>query len=241
MSLFALADTHLSLGENVDKPMDVFGAKWTNHADRLAEAWQETVGADDLVLVPGDISWAMKLEDALPDLEYLDRLPGTKLLLKGNHDYWWTSRGKVERVLPPSLRLLQYDSYDAGDGIGIVGTRGWIPPSFPKSKEADEKIYARELQRMELSIKAAGDRFETLIAMMHYPPLYRDPDANGLTETDFVPLLEAAGVRLCVYGHLHGPNQRVAVEGEHRGVRYRLVAADALRFRPARIRLADFR
>jgi len=232
MTLFALADTHLSLGDRVDKPMDVFGPKWANHAERLAAAWRRVVGPDDLVLVPGDISWAMKLDEALPDLRFLDALPGTKLLLKGNHDYWWTSRGKVEKVLPPTLRLLQNDAFDAGGGVGIVGSRGWVPPGFPKARESDEKIYARELHRLELSLQAAGDRFDTLVAMTHYPPLYRD-----LGETGFVPLLRAAGVRVCVYGHLHGPNQRVAVEGERDGIVYRLVAADAIGFCPVEVPL----
>jgi predicted phosphohydrolase len=228
MTIFALADLHLS--GSVDKPMDVFGPSWERHAERIAERWRATVGPLDWVLVPGDISWAMKLEEALSDLRFIEALPGRKVLLKGNHDYWWTSRGKVEAVLPPSLRLLQNDAFDLGSGIGLVGTRGWLPPDAPGATAADGAIYQRELQRLALSLAAAKGRFDRLVAMLHYPPLYPGP-----RETGFVPLLREAGVEVCVYGHLHGPNHRYAVTGEHGGIRYILVAADAVGFTPQRI------
>lgn len=230
MSLFALADPHL--GHAVDKSMDVFGPLWERHAERMAARWRETVADEDWVLVPGDISWAMRLEDAIPDLEFLHALPGRKVLLKGNHDFWWTSRAKVERVLPASMRLLQNDCVDLGGGVGVVGTRGWTPPGAPRAGEHDGAIFERELQRFELSLKAAGDRFGTLVAMLHYPPLYA-----GLGETAFVPLLKRAGVYACVYGHLHAGDHRFAVRGERDGIRYYFVAADAVEFRPVRIPL----
>jgi len=228
MSLFALADPHL--GESVDKPMDVFGPRWERHAERLAENWRKTVGDGDWVLVPGDISWAMKLDEALPDLELLDTLPGRKVLLKGNHDFWWTSRKKVEAKLPPTMHLLQNDAFDLGEGLGVVGTRGWIPPDAPRATEQDQKIYAREVARLELSTKAAEGRFDRLVAMLHYPPFKREGQ-----ETDFVPLLRAAGVSVCVYGHLHGPDHRFAFEGVRDGIRYYFVAADAVDFTPVRL------
>ncbi|MEM8884048.1 MAG: metallophosphoesterase [Planctomycetota bacterium] len=224
--IFAIADTHL--GRAVDKPMDIFGPAWEGHAERLREQWAEVVADDDWVLVPGDISWAMKLDEVAADLAFLAALPGRKILLKGNHDYWWTSRGKVEAILPPRMRLLQNDFVDLGDGIGVVGTRGWQPPDAPRATEQDGKIYAREIQRLALSIEAAGDRFDRLIAMLHYPPIY-----TGFGETEFVPLLREAGVRVCLYGHLHGRDHRYAFQGERDGIRYQFVAADFLAFRPA--------
>ncbi len=230
MRVFALADLHL--GDAVNKPMDIFGPLWERHAERIDRNWRARVAPDDWVLVPGDISWAMKLEEALPDLRFIDALPGRKILLKGNHDYWWVSRGKVEAVLPPSLRLLQNDALDLGEGIGVAGTRGWSPPEAPRSTPEDRKIYDRELLRLELSLKAAAGRFDRLVAMLHYPPVYR-----GLGDTGFVPLLRAAGVRVCVYGHLHGGDHRYAVSGERDGIRYCFVAADAVDFTPVELPL----
>jgi len=228
MRIFALADLHLA--GSVDKPMDVFGPAWERHAERIDANWRARVGADDWVLVPGDISWAMTLEEAAADLAFLGDLPGRKILLKGNHDYWWGSRAKVEAVLPAGLTLLQNDAVDLGEGTGVVGTRGWLPPGAPRATDQDRKIYDRELQRLALSLQAAGDRFERLVAMLHYPPIYA-----GLGETGFVPLLRDAGVRVCLYGHLHGPDHRYAVEGERDGVRYVFVAADAVDFTPQEI------
>jgi len=230
MRVFALADLHL--GEAVDKPMDIFGPLWERHAEKIDRHWRERVGADDWVLVPGDISWAMKLEEALPDLRFLDALPGRKILLKGNHDFWWTSRAKVEAVLPPSLRLLQNDAVDLGEGIGVVGARGWTPPSAPRATDEDRKIFERELGRLRLSLDAAKGRFDRLVAMVHYPPLYA-----GAGETEVVPILREAGVRVCLYGHLHGPDHRYAVQGEHGGIRYYFVAADATGFAPVEIEI----
>lgn len=229
MRVFGLADLHL--GTAVEKPMDIFGPAWERHTERIDRGWRATVGPDDWVLVPGDISWAMKLEEALPDLRFIDALPGRKLLLKGNHDYWWGSRAKVEAVLPPSLKLLQNDAFDLGNGIGIVGTRGWSPPEAPRSTPEDRKIYDRELLRLQLSLKAAKGRFDRLIAMLHFPPLYQ-----GDGETGFVPLLRDAGVKVCLYGHLHGADHRYAVKGERGGIVYYFVAADAVEFTPVEIR-----
>lgn len=232
MRLFALADLHL--GRAVKKPMDVFGPHWERHAERIDANWRRVVGADDWVLVPGDISWAMKLEEALEDLRFIDALPGRKLLLKGNHDYWWTSRAKVEAVLPPSLSLLQNDAFDLGLGLGVVGARGWTPPEAPRATDEDRKIYERELGRLQLSLKAAEGRFERVVAMIHYPPIYA-----GLGETGFVPLLRAAGITACAYGHLHGPDHRYAVRGARGGIRYYFVAADAVDFTPVEIDLRE--
>ena len=232
MRVFALADPHL--GGGVGKSMDMFGPKWTDHARRLGEHWREEVMDDDWVLLAGDISWALKLEEALPDLDFLEALPGRKVLIKGNHDFWWTSRAKVESILPPSLHLLQNDAVDLGQGIGAVGCRGWTPPSAPAAGEHDEKIFRRELERFQLSVRAAGDRFRVLVAMLHYPPLY-----EGMGETAFVPLLREAGVAACVYGHLHAGDHRFAVDGTVDGIRYYFVAADAVDFRPVLLDLPN--
>ncbi len=231
MRVFAIADSHLSGA--VDKPMDVFGPAWERHAERLAENWTRVVADDDVVLVAGDISWALKLEDALVDLRFLDALPGRrKILLKGNHDYWWSSRAKVQALLPPTMELLQNNCIDLGGGVGVVGTRGWSPPSAPHAKTEDEKIYQRELGRLQMSLDAAKGKFERLVAMLHYPPLYR-----GFGETAFVELLENAGVEVCVYGHLHGNDHRLAVEGVHKTIRYAFVAGDAIDFTPVDLAL----
>ena len=231
MSLFALADTHL--GHAVDKSMDVFGPPWENHTERIAAHWREVVGPDDWTLVPGDVSWAMTLDEAMPDLLFLDALPGKKVLLKGNHDYWWTSRAKVERRLPPGMTLLQNDAVDLGGGVGVVGTRGWTPPGAPRATDHDEKVYEREVHRLELSLNAAKGRFDVLVAMLHYPPVYA-----GLGETAFVPLLVSAGVRACAYGHLHSGDHKYAFSGERDGIVYYFVAGDAVDFRPVKIDLA---
>jgi len=230
MTIWALADPHL--GQAVQKPMDIFGPGWERHAERMAENWRATVGDGDWVLVPGDISWAMRLDDALVDLRFLDDLPGRKVLLKGNHDYWWTSRAKVEAILPPTLRLLQNDSVDLGNGVGLVGARGWTPPGAPRATMQDEKIYHREVARFALSLKSAEGRFDRIIAMLHYPPIYQGQD-----ETEFVALMRAAAVEVCLYGHLHGDDHRYAVNGDRDGIRYFFVAADAIDFTPVRVEL----
>ena len=153
MNIFAIADLHLSLGESVDKPMDVFGPSWEDYERRLEENWRKLVEPEDLVLIPGDISWAMRLEDALPDLAWIDRLPGHKLILKGNHDLWWTGIGRM-RELFGSITFLQHSAY-AGDGFVIAGTRGWLLPGDPDFTEKDAAVYRRELLRLGMSLDAA--------------------------------------------------------------------------------------
>ena len=229
--VFALADTHLS--GVVDKPMDVFGPAWERHAERHRRSSGPAYGGrrTTVVLVPGDISWAHASSTRrAPTCEFLAALPGRhKLLLKGNHDYWWTSRSQGRRRsfrrrhVPPAERL---PSISAA-GVGVVGTRGWSPPSSPHAKPEDEKIFKRELGRLEMSLKAAAGRFDRTIAMLHYPPTYR-----GFGDTEFAGLLEEAGVDICVYGHLHGADHRLAVQGVHRTIRYVFVAADAVDFTP---------
>jgi len=241
MALFAIADLHLSFG--CGKPMDIFGPQWKDHAERLRAAWTETVGPDDLVVVPGDVSWAMHLPELVPDLAFLDALPGRKLLMRGNHDYWWTTLAKMERFLDEhgfaTISFLRNDGVRvAGDSAGdpgtvVCGTRGWMLPDDPEFGKEDEKILAREVVRLNLSLaegdrlRAAGDR---LVVMVHYPPM----GATGVP-TAFTEALEAHGADLCVYGHLHGESAGRGVSGRVRGVAYVNASADHISFKPLRL------
>ena len=226
MQIYAIADLHLSLTS--EKPMDVFGEAWRGHAEKLERNWRERVQDDDLVLIPGDISWAMQLSAALPDLSFIGNLPGKKILLKGNHDYWWSAIGRVRSNLPEGMRALQNDSI-VEDGIGICGSRGWLCPGSNNFNAEDQKIYLRELDRLSLSL-ASLPAVETKIAMLHFPPFLDKEKGSGFTER-----LEDAGVQIVVYGHLHGDANRYAFEGERNGITYHCVAADKLDFAPKRI------
>lgn len=226
MRLFALADLHLSFA--TDKPMTIFGKQWEDHVQRVRRRWSELVGDGDLVLMPGDLSWGMTLEEARPDLEFLGRLPGTILLGKGNHDYWWQSLRQVKAALPPNVRVLQNDYYPLPGGRAVCGTRGWSLPGSEDYGHHDEKIYQREVLRLGLSLEAAQKAgLRTEVAMLHFPPLGPGGVASGFSE-----LLERYQVRICVYGHLHGRHAVGAVEGSVGGVTYRLVACDAVGFAP---------
>ncbi|MDR0840725.1 MAG: metallophosphoesterase [Christensenellaceae bacterium] len=224
MKLFALGDLHLSQG--CAKPMDIFGANWDGHADRIAGAWERLVGPEDVVLIPGDISWAMHMQQAAYDLELIARLPGRKVLLRGNHDYWWDSLAKVRAALPAGMYALQNDSLSFG-GIAIAGTRGWVCPGSALFDAArDQKLYQRELMRLELSLKAM-EQGQRRVCMLHYPPFNERRQQSGFTE-----LLEAHGVERVIYGHLHGKSCKNAFEGERGGIVYTLCSADHLEFTP---------
>ena len=223
MQIYAIADLHLSLTS--EKPMDVFGEAWRGHAEKLERNWRECVQDDDLVLIPGDISWAMQLSAALPDLSFIGNLPGRKILLKGNHDYWWSAIGRVRSLLPAGMRAIQNDAI-VEDNIGICGTRGWLCPGSNNFSAEDQKIYLRELDRLSLSLRALPE-VTTKIAMLHFPPFLDRDRGSGFTER-----LEEAGVDIVVYGHLHGDANRYAFEGERNGITYHCVAADKLDFAP---------
>lgn len=228
--LYALADLHLS--ETGQKPMDVFGPLWDNHAARMAEAWDRTVSAGDLVLLPGDLSWARNAEEAEPDLRWIHERPGSKLLLRGNHDSWWGSRSKVMRQLPSSCRILLNDAQEWENWV-IVGARGWTAPNDPIATEADAKIFERELTRLDASIADADRRFERdrpRLAMTHYPPWLR-----GRGPTSVIARLRSARVLHCLYGHLHGDDHELALHGIHEGIHFHFVAADAIDFTPVEI------
>jgi predicted phosphohydrolase len=214
--------------------MDVFGPQWVGHAERIRAAWDAEIRPQDWVLVGGDTSWGLSLDEALPDLRWLGERPGTKILIKGNHCTWWSSRRKVEAVLHPSIRLLQNDAHRLPDGTVVIGARLWDPPDAPWADANAAKIFEREIGRLKLSIEA-GRKLggERTIALIHYPPRF----SNGRV-TDAVALLEEAGVSICIYGHLHGKDHRWGFQGEAGGIRYYLTACDAIDFKPMRVPLA---
>jgi predicted phosphohydrolase len=226
MRIFAIADLHLSFAR--PKEMDVFGSHWKNHFERISQDWQDRVKEEDMVLIPGDISWAMKLEDALPDLEAIAALPGRKVLIRGNHDYWWRSIAKMNDVLPEGVDILQNNCLEAGEYV-FCGTRGWIFPTDASFSESDRKIYEREKIRLTLSLDNAKQKVDKkLIVLMHYPPLYENN-----VNTEFVQILETYGSKEVVFGHLHGEilKQICLTDFLLRGVNYNLVSADYLDFK----------
>ena len=225
MAVYAIADLHLPAHQ---KPMDVFGPHWKDHFERIQADWYARVQREDVVLLPGDLSWAMRLEEAQEDLDSISRLPGVKLLLRGNHDYWWNSIGRVRRALGENTFALQNDAMLL-NGRLYAGTRGWILPG-PDAGDEDVRIYQRERLRLEMSLNAARrlDAEAPITAMLHYPPLTDD-------QTGFSDLLEAYGVVDCVYGHLHGAALYSAVRGVRGTVRYHQVSCDGLGFKLYRL------
>ena len=234
MRLFAIGDLHLPGGD--DKPMDVFGDHWEGHFDRISQDWHARVTDEDVVLIPGDISWAMQLKAAVPDLQAIGALPGRKILIKGNHDYWWGGIGLVRKALPEGMQAIQHDTVDLGECV-VCGTRGWTYPNqeTPLSQE-DERIFNREMIRLELALQSAVKLAEgrPIVVMLHYPPLYQQ-DRN----TPFTQLLEKYPVHTVVYGHLHGAGIRAGFNGTWNGVRYQLASCDSLGFALAEINLKN--
>jgi hypothetical protein len=207
--------------------MDIFGPEWADHASKIAGAWRDCVAAEDLVLLCGDLSWAMRLPEAQPDLDFIESLPGTKYFIRGNHDYWFGAPSRVRRAIGPSMHLIRFDAA-VHEGVGICGVRGWISPRHPDYDAAeDERHWQRAITRLRLSLDALGALdWDVAVAMFHYPP--RDSGA----ETELTEMIRDAGVRWCVYGHLHGEDAARAFEGEADGVRYLCVSVDHIGFRP---------
>ncbi|MCM1148853.1 MAG: metallophosphoesterase [Butyricicoccus sp.] len=227
MSLYAIGDLHLSLGG--DKPMDVFGRRWENHVEKLREGFA-ALGPEDVTVLCGDLSWAMSIDGAREDFLFIHSLPGRKIVLKGNHDYWWSTASKAYSFFAEngidSIEILNNNCFLYGE-TAICGTRGWFYEA-ERSPEHDKKIMARELMRLEASLQAAGER-EKLV-FLHYPPKYGAYECPGI-----LSLLERYGVRRCCYGHLHGRYHRSAFQGVYRGTEYSLVSADYLLFQPKKI------
>lgn len=221
MSIFTIGDLHLSFYPGSDKAMDVFGHRWFNHHSRIEENWKSVVKSDDTVVIAGDISWGMRLDEALCDLEWIDALPGRKAVIKGNHDLWWTSIGRLNSMFE-SIKFIQNDCYETLEGIYICGTRGWITPDDDGFTEADEKVYKRELLRLEASLKSAGEGEK--LGFLHFPPAAGRSGYSG-----FMKLFEDYGVKNVYYGHIHGEDGFMgAIQGDYYGTHYRLISADYL-------------
>jgi len=231
MRLFAIGDLHMPGGD--DKPMDVFGSHWDRHFFHISENWRKLVSPEDTVLIPGDISWAMQLENAIPDLEEIAALPGKKILCKGNHEYWWSSVSRVRAVLPESITVLQFDAVDLGPCV-VCGTRGWNYPTEKNPLAPEEqKIFLRETQRLQMALDRAEAAApgKPVLVMMHFPPRMKDDRESLFTRI----LEERANVRAVVYGHLHGAAFAGGVAGRQRGIDYYPVSCDGIAFCPVEI------
>ncbi|WP_459128716.1 metallophosphoesterase [Guggenheimella bovis] len=225
MRVFVISDLHLGFG--TDKPMNIFGDHWLNHHKKVKTDWLQKVSQEDIVIVGGDISWAMRLEEALVDLEWIDALPGKKIFIKGNHDYWWQSLQKLETEYP-NIHFMQNNAY-IKDGLAITGTRGWILPGSEEFTIDDERIFEREKLRLERSLIIAhsNPEVEHIITALHYPPLLK-----GMESSDFTDILERYNVKDVTYGHLHGKeNWHSGVRGKHHDINYYLTSADSTDFK----------
>ena len=227
MALYAISDLQLAL--STDKPMDIFGAHWTNHDEKIKNNWIEKITEDDTVLIAGDISWSMKHDDSKKDLDWIDSLPGKKIISKGNHDYWWSSISKLNSMYN-NTKFLQNNFYEYND-YAICGTRGWIDPSSDKFNSKDAKIYAREQIRLRLSLDSAKNAgYTKFIVMIHYPPFGEEGK-----DSDFMKIFKEYQVEKVIYGHLHGPSNIKAIEGNIEGVEYIMTSCDFINFNPVRL------
>ena len=229
MSLYCISDPHLSF--SCDKPMDIFGDRWQDYVAKLEKNWKENVGQEDIVVLPGDISWAMNLEDALEDFRFINSLPGRqKIILKGNHDYWWSTLSKLNAFLAENnfdtIKFLHNNHYSY-ENYGICGTRGWINET---SVPADAKVLAREAQRLEVSIKSALNENLEPIVFLHYPPVF-----GNESNYDILDVMYKYNVKECYYGHLHGNAHKYAICGEREGINFNLIAADFVQFCPKKV------
>lgn len=226
MSIYAISDLHLSLSGA--KPMHIFGETWRDHDKRIAANWDEMVRPEDTVLVCGDHSWAARYEDAKLDLEYIARRPGRKIMIRGNHDYWWRreSTNRIQREIDPSI-MLMHGGAVVVEGIGITGTRGWRVELEEDPDAGDEKVLRRELMYLERGLQAIPAEAERKLVMLHYPPFNADLESN-----DFADLLQAYGVDMLVYGHIH---TGYYLEGDINGIQYKLVSVDHVDMRPVLI------
>jgi uncharacterized protein len=247
MTIWALSDPHLSFG-TPNKSMEAFGPLWAGYAEKIETNWRSLVSKEDLVLIPGDISWAMRLEEALVDLRWIDALPGTKVIIRGNHDYWWSSAKKLSQVMPPSIHFIQNNAFLWND-VSIGGTRLWDSEEYsfnqyvhfqeegPKKSsepssydpEADRKIFKRELERLRLSLQQMDPKAKFKIALTHYPPIGADLQPSSASA-----ILEEFEIQYCVFGHLHSLKTK-PLFGQARGVNYILSSCDYLDFTPLQI------
>jgi uncharacterized protein len=250
MTIWALSDPHLAFGVP-SKTMEAFGPAWHEYAEKIAANWKQLVSVDDLVLIPGDISWAMRPNEAKADLDWIDALPGSKILLKGNHDYWWTSASQLAKIMPPSIRFIQNNAL-TWNGIAIGGSRLWDTPEYgfspyitfrenplakkkpteelSKQKEEEERIFVRELERLKLSLSQLDPKAKVKIALTHYPPIGAD-----LLPSRASQILEHFQIDYCVFGHLHNVKEGALPFGNARGVEYLFTSCDYIHFTPIRV------
>ena len=238
MALYALSDLHLSFG--TDKPMDVFGSLWQDYTDRIFTNWTQTVTGDDTVIIGGDVSWATYLDETKKDFEFINSLPGQKIIIKGNHDYWWESITKLRSYTASmgfsTMNFLHNSAFIYCDW-SIAGTRGWLLPGADGFGKDDKKIYERELIRLALSLdeavkqeEASGGNYRR-VAVLHYPPVKSD----GTPDEGFLSVLKKYGVEKCIYGHLHGAGMMQGFTGSSQGIEFILTSADYLKFCPLEI------
>ncbi len=248
MNIWAIADLHLSFGVP-NKEMGVFGPKWQDHSKKIEEKWREVVKEEDIVLIAGDISWALHLNDAAVDLRWIANLPGTKVISKGNHDLWWKSMSKLQTILPPRIHLIYNNSFTY-QGVTIGGTRLWdhldndfgehieyrkapdnvhvhVKTHTEEDKRHDEKIYKGELERLKMSLNTLDPSAHTRIAMIHYPPI-----GSKNRTTEVTKILEEYKINICIYGHLHNLKPDAPVNCTHNGIRYICTSCDFLNFAP---------
>lgn len=241
MKVFAIGDLHLSFSKTVNplcwdsvevnKPMDIFGEIWREHYRKIYNNWNNLVAAGDIILMPGDISWALKLHEARFDLEFLGMLPGTIICVAGNHDYWWQSLAQVRAALPDNMEVIQNDHVQAGD-IAICGSRGWWCPGSQYYKAEDLKIYSRELIRMENSLKSVDNsKAKDIIVLIHFMPTAECHEKN-----EFIELFQKYGVKTVIYSHLHGGAVGHRLPESAWGIKFHLVSADYLNFSPLLIK-----
>jgi predicted phosphohydrolase len=237
MGIFAIGDLHLSLG--ADKPMDVFGGGWDNYVAKIKEGFS-VLGPTDTCVICGDISWSMSLESSADDFKFIDSLPGKKIILKGNHDYWWATTSKIQAFFSSNgigtIEILNNNSFII-ENTAVCGTRGWFYEDSAAGSELsapaahDRKIMAREMLRLEASLKAAGDALTEKICFLHYPPVFKNYVCR-----DMIDIMKKYAVTSCWYGHIHGPGHRFAVTGEFEGINYHMVSADYVNFTPIRVK-----
>ena len=224
--IFTIGDLHFD--NSGEKPMDVFGDNWINHEDQIINNWKKTIVENDLVLLAGDTSWALKLDEAYEDLKKIDELPGRKIIIKGNHDYWWDSLNKINKLGLKTIDFIQNNSFEY-NGVGIGGTRGWFSVEDEKD-EQNIKIFNRELNRLRLSLESIKESVDKKIAIIHYPPFKSDLNPN-----EFVDIMKEFNVDICLYGHLHAEGHKYALEGDIRGIEFHCISSDFINFMPKKI------
>ena len=230
MNVYSISDLHLDI--NNTKPMDIFGPVWHNYLDKIVDSWNSLVQDDDVVILAGDYSWSMKLDEVVPDFDFLKNLKGTKILIRGNHDYWWSSVSRVREKLPSNTYALQNDAIKIGEYI-FCGNRGWQIPEGKYDTEENQKLYNRELVRLELSMKSAKKlqtNNEKIIYITHYPPFN-----NKIEPSLYTKMLEEYGVSYVVFGHLHGYVNPKMLYNEINGIKYFLTSCDAVKNRLVKI------